>query len=466
MRSGRGCKALAGLGAVGGKGARPFWLGIPAGVVVVGEVSADFDDGEHAAHADGAEWAIAAHHGDGVFGAGHVHGFHFAHAFGAHRHVGVGGEGVYFLGEAGLIDADHVGDVVTHGVHGVVGFVAVESPIAGVVGDELNVAGGSDGDVDGVFRPARGGGDGSAVGAGDLEHVTVEVDGVVVHGEIAEADADAVALFDDHGIDAGEDAGVEGEEVEVGHDGGVGGGGSGGDGPFHEHDGKIAIDDLIGGGVLGMDDEEAHHAEGHLDHFVEVGVVHEGALLIAGKFIDDGFAGLDGGLSEAGDAVHAVGEAHAVPVDGGGFGEFVGDVDAEAITFGDFDGGAWGLAVVAPAVDDHAGGEFFFDGFGGEAEGFAAILHGEGQRGAVEGDDGRGGGWRRRWCIGSWGIGARGEAEALEERGAGGDDGGGGEHHFASGHHGLSPMEGWVVGEMGGGSWPPTARSSWARAIQ
>jgi hypothetical protein len=50
-------------------------------------------------------------------------------------------------------------------------------------------------------------------------------------------------------------------------------------------------------------------------------------------------------LVQAGDAVHAVGQALAVPVDAGELGQLVGDEDAHAVAFDHLDGrpGLWPL---------------------------------------------------------------------------------------------------------------------------
>src|ERR1051325_9098883 len=62
---------------------------VVARVFVAGDALAHLDYGEHAAHADRAELAFAAHHWQRVRRAGHVHVQHLVHAVRAHLHVTV-----------------------------------------------------------------------------------------------------------------------------------------------------------------------------------------------------------------------------------------------------------------------------------------------------------------------------------------------------------------------------------------
>ena len=57
----------------------------------------------------------------------------------------------------------------------------------------------------------------AAVGAGDQELVPVQVDRMVRHRQVADADAHLVVLPHDQRIDAGEDAAVPAPQVEVEH---------------------------------------------------------------------------------------------------------------------------------------------------------------------------------------------------------------------------------------------------------
>lgn len=130
-------------------------------------------------------------------------------------------------------------------------------------------------------------------------------------------------------------------------------------------------------------------------------VVHEGARTAGREFVGEGLARRDARLGQAGDAVHAVGQALAVPVDGGVLGQAVGDEDAHPIAFHDLDGGARALTIVAPQMGLHAGGHLAHHRLGHEVEFLDALVHAPGQGPAVEGDDrvvGAPSGWLKGRC--------------------------------------------------------------------
>ena len=101
-----------------------------------------------------AERALAGHHRQRVVGQRHLHLAHVGHAALAHHHV-VGHELADLFGDAAVVDADHGRHVVAHRVHRVVRLVAVERPVARLVGDELERAHLAHRDVGRHFRPAR-----------------------------------------------------------------------------------------------------------------------------------------------------------------------------------------------------------------------------------------------------------------------------------------------------------------------
>src|SRR5690606_10301134 len=136
---------------------------------------------------------LPAHHGDAVRGHLHVAGMGgHVHARLAHGHVA--GEDLPHLGVETLrVHADHVGEVVPHLVHHVMGHVAVHGPVPRRVGDELDGAGAPGGHQHGRLGPLTRGGDAPAVGLGDVERVAVQVDRVVIHrAQVAEAQAHAL----------------------------------------------------------------------------------------------------------------------------------------------------------------------------------------------------------------------------------------------------------------------------------
>ncbi|MBA7716803.1 hypothetical protein ES703_125881 [subsurface metagenome] len=135
-----------------------------------------------------------------------------------------------------------------------------------------------------------------------------------------------------------------------------------------------------------MHHEHSHHSHRHLNHFVRVGVVHEGAAVLDLEFVDEGLARIDVRLRQTTDAVHAARQDHAVPVDGGVLRQLVGDEDAHLVTFDRLDRGARRLSVVAPQVGLHAFGEFAHHGFGNQMEFLPIAVHAPRQGPAVESD--------------------------------------------------------------------------------
>ena len=115
-------------------------------------------------------------------------------------------------------------------------------------------------------------------------------------------------------------------------------------------------------------------------------VVHVGAVLPHGELVLERCARLDRRLVHPRNAVHGIGKDHPMPVHGSWFRQTVLDVDSNAITFYRFDGRPRRGAVVAPAVDLQAIGEFAHHRLSDQVEGLEAILPSPGERGAVGGD--------------------------------------------------------------------------------
>ena len=277
----------------------------------------------------------------------------------------------HILGVAGDLAMDrvvHVGaDHGDHLVHHVMGEVAMEHPVAEVLGDKLDVAGLGDADDDGIFGVPGGLRAAAGFGAGVEELIAVEVHGMVVHAHIDEADADAFPLFDDHGRCVRAGFSVEGEPVEF-HGERVGNRIIGLEVPLLENDPVVAVDDRSVS-LRGVGNEHADEAH----HFLhrEMRVVEKRTVLAEGELVDVAAAGLDGVHAEADGAIDFHGKFEAMPVDARHFWELIFDDDAEAITFVDLDHGAGDGAVEAPRVHDAAGGNGGADDLGDEGE----LLH-------------------------------------------------------------------------------------------
>ena len=357
---------------------------VPTGVLVVvpRQSLSHLHHREHAAHLDRAELALPGHHRQRVVGQRHFHFPHVGHAAFAHHHVVRHQLGDLFR-DAAMIDADHGRDVVAHGVHGVVRFVTVKCPVAGLTGVELDRPHLAHRDIGGHFGPSRSRRGPAAIGACDDEFMAVQVNRVIGHGEIADANADTIILAHDHVVDPREHAAVEREQVEIHHGAHLRGSAAGIDVVVAEQEHEVTIDPHEFR-IFRMSDPEAHHPHRHLHHLVRVGVIHECARPLGGELVHIGLADGNLRLIEPAHAVHAVGQSLSVPVDGGVLRELVGDEKAHLVALDHLDGRPRALAVVAPKVGLHARREFAHHRLGDEMEFLDAVLHPPGQRPAVQ----------------------------------------------------------------------------------
>lgn len=332
-------------------------LSVPTRVGVVRQPLAHLQDREHPAHLDRPVGTRAGHHRQGVFRPRHVLGVDgmFGHPRGPHRHVAVD-QPRHPRADLVEVGADRIRKLVAHGVHGVMALVAVERPVAGRVGHELDGARLAGHDRDRRLRDPGRSRDLATVALDDPEAVAVNVQRVARHAQVRAADADAVVLGDDQRCRPGIRPAVEREEIEVEHDVRVGAVRARVDRPHVREDAEVAIERL-GASRPRVGDEEPHHAQGHLRRLVRVGVVHERAVLPHAELVDVGLAGRDVGLEQSADAVHPVRQEDAVPVDGRVFRQPVRDVDADVVALDDLDRRAGSAAVVAPGLDRHARGE-------------------------------------------------------------------------------------------------------------
>jgi hypothetical protein len=217
----------------------------------------------------------------------------------------------------------------------------------------------------------------------------VQMDGVMVHSKINDAQADAAAEAREHRSDGGSGEAVESQPIEF-HGGGVGNRVVGKNGPLLENETEIVVRVRLVT-FFGVRDEEAEEAQ----HFLHgaVGVIEKRAFLMDGEFVDVLFSGRDRLLADPGNAVLRDGNFEAVPVQGSGFREMIFEDDANAIALMDLNGRAGTRAVVAPSVDSFERRDFSPHGFGAEIEDFDGAIHGErkiGQIGRGHGHEGSG----------------------------------------------------------------------------
>jgi len=361
----------------------------PARVFVISRllVFAYFQDTEHATHLDRPERSLARHHGSGVVRERHFHFRHVRHASLAHHHV-VGDEVANLLSHPPVVHANQGGDVVAHGIHRVVALVAVECPVPLFIGKKLNLAHLPHGNVRGDFIQTGALGGGPPICAGHEKLVSMQMNRVVGHREISNADAHLVIEPHIERVDTGEDAAVPRPQIEVKHRHDFWRVTARVDVEGIEQEAEVALD-LVDKRVLGFGvrDPKAHHPHRHLRHLIRMRVVHEGAWPPRHELIHERLARGNGWLVQTGHAVHAVGQALAVPVDAGVFGQLVGDVDADTVAFDDLDGGTRALAVVPPQVGTESGCHFSHHGLCDQMEFLDPLVHPPRQGPAVECDD-------------------------------------------------------------------------------
>ena len=114
-------------------------------------------------------------------------------------------------------------------------------------------------------------------------------------------------------------------------------------GPVGELDDVVAVGPDVVGRIGGVDDDGAVHA-GELLH-ARVRVVPVGAVLAHAEAVGEGLPRRDAGKAHPGNAVHLVGELDAVPVDGGGLAQAVGDADRHGVALAPAQHGAGKRAV-------------------------------------------------------------------------------------------------------------------------
>ena len=167
--------------------------------------------------------------------------------------------------------------------------------------------------------------------------MTMQVNWVVRHGQVAKANAHLIVFAYDQWVNAREDAAVPAPDVEVQH------------GHYFrcvragvyvigiEQKHKVPVHFINQRVlVLGMGDPKTHHAHRHLRHLIGVRVVHEGARAASYKLVNKGFTHRNGGLVQTRYAVHAVRQALAVPMNAGVFGQLIRDKNAYPVALHDF----------------------------------------------------------------------------------------------------------------------------------
>ena len=136
----------------------------------------------------------------------------------------------------------------------------------------------------------------------------MQVNRVIGHGQIADADAHLVVQSHVQAVDTRKDTAVPRPQVLIEHGHDLGRIAAGVNVIGVEQEAKITlhvVNQWMFG--LGVCDPKTHHAHGHLCHFVGVRVVHERAGAACHELVHKGLTGLNGGLIEPRHAVHTIG---------------------------------------------------------------------------------------------------------------------------------------------------------------
>ena len=269
----------------------------------------------------------------------------------------------------------------------------MKSPVAFFVRQELDLPHLAHSHIGRHLIPARGLGRGPTVSACDQKFMAVQMNRMVRHREVAEANAHLVVVPHVQRVDTRKDAAVPGPQIEVQHGHDLGRHAAGFDVVGVEQKNEVAVHAVNQWMLavfieLGVRDPKAHHAHGHLRHFVGMWVVHEGTGAARLEFVDKSFAHRNRRLVQARHAVHAVGQALAVPMHGGVFRQLVGDKNAHLVALHHLDGRAGALAVVAPHVGLEAGRHFAHHRLRHQMEFLDALVHAPRQAPAIERHDG------------------------------------------------------------------------------
>ena len=165
--------------------------------------------------------------------------------------------------------------------------------------------------------------------------------GMVGHGQVTNAHANLVAQLDVEGVNARKQAAVPRPQVKVnhGHDFWRGAAGLNVVGVEQETEVSVHLANVVAV-LLGVCDPRAHHAHGHLRHFIGMWVVHECARAARYKLIHKGFTGSYGWLVQAGYTVHPIGQALTVPMHAGVLRQAVGHKQANLVTLYNLNGGS------------------------------------------------------------------------------------------------------------------------------
>ena len=136
--------------------------------------------------------------------------------------------------------------------------------------------------------------------------MSVQVHGMIGHGQVAHADAHPISLSHDKRGDPGKSAAVHGPQVEIQHGVDARRRAARIDVVRVQQKCEVAID-WHEARILWMGNPQPHHSHRHLRGFIGMRVIHEGPRAPRDELVHERLARFDGGLGESSHTVHAVG---------------------------------------------------------------------------------------------------------------------------------------------------------------
>src|SRR3990167_1502672 len=122
-----------------------------------------------------------------------------------------------FFAESAVINTNHRGDVMTHSIHGVMRLMAMKCPVAHFISKEFNLTHLSNRNISRDLRPAAAWWGWTAICTRDRELMSVNMNWVIGHRQIAHPDPHFVVFTNNQRINAREGPTVPGPQIKIQH---------------------------------------------------------------------------------------------------------------------------------------------------------------------------------------------------------------------------------------------------------
>ncbi len=182
--------------------------------------------------------------------------------------------------------------------------VAMDGPVSRIVRLELKRSHLPDGTIHCNFGPARFWPRPTSIRARNLEIITVHMDRVIGHRQVTKTNTDLFTFATHEMVQPWKNPTIPAPDIKIEHRIDFGYIRTRRNIKCIDQKNKVAINthEIW---VFWMNHKKAHHAHGHLHHFIGMRVVHERAALLELELIDERLAGFDMRLCQSTDAIHA-----------------------------------------------------------------------------------------------------------------------------------------------------------------